>query len=168
MSIFLKVRHIFLNCFYVDTNTQSIERTWRDILENISRNGNKQEDLSSYLGEYLFKGGDHCLKSEIFFIFFLHFLKDVCFKNVLSKFYEEIRKIDGYMVCFVERCQTREWASRNIERVFLRITFFNRVDSLQRKLYVQLTWARTFIVRKTRGYYVTISFFHFSTCFYFF
>ena len=100
--------------------------------------------------------------------FFLHFLKDVCFKNVLSKFYEEIRKIDGYMVCFVERCQTREWATRNFERVFLRITFFNRLDSLQRKLYVQLTWARTFIVRKTRCYYVTISFFQFSTCFYFF
>ena len=60
------------------------------------------------VGFHYLKGGDHCLKSEIFFLFFLNFLKDVCFKNVLPKFYEEIRKIDGYMVCFVERCQTHE------------------------------------------------------------
>ena len=40
------------------------------------------------------KGGDHCKKSVKSIFSFLHFLKNVRFKNALSKFYEEIRKID--------------------------------------------------------------------------
>ena len=87
----------------------------------------------------LIKGADHYKKSKKSIFSFSHFLKNVRFKNALSKFYEEIRKIDGDIVFSVKRCQVRERAARNFERVFLRMTFFNRVDSLQRKLYVQLT-----------------------------
>nr|XP_034194197.1 uncharacterized protein LOC117610669 [Osmia lignaria] len=36
-------------------HTESIKRTWSDIRQNISRYGNKEEDLTSYLAEYLFK-----------------------------------------------------------------------------------------------------------------
>ena len=55
-----------------------------------------------------FKGGDHCRKSEKSIFSFLHFLEDVHVKNAVSKFYEEIRKIDGDMVFSVKRCQTRD------------------------------------------------------------
>ena len=110
------------------------------------------------------RGADQCKKiGKIDYFSFSQFLKDLRFKNTLPKFCEEIRKIHGDIVFSAKRCQARDWTERNFERVFLTIKYIfqPRWQSTEENYrYIQLTWTRAFIVRKTRRHYMTISFFN--------